>query len=123
MRIRGNIRKSPGGIDVAFVHDEKWHTLSDSALRTNIEQIYNFLISDEDRATMFGRIYTKTQRENRGNPSTSVKFSGGMCDFLLTKYQKGRDGRPSPSDRASIEMIFKSTANEAVIKEEQDSWS
>lgn len=118
MRIRGNIRRGLSGVDVAFVHDDVWHNLTESPLKTNIEQLYNFLQSKEERATLFGRIYKKVRKSNRGNPSVGVSFRGGLCDLTLTKYQFTRDGRPAPSDKVSIEMIFQTISNEEDSTEE-----
>ena len=111
MRIKGTIRRDPGGINIAFVHDNKWHKLINSPLRTNIELLYNFLMSQEERATLFGRIYKKSTRLLPDNSSTSVKFRGAVSDLVLTRYEKKRDGSPSPSDAATVEMIFQ-TATE-----------
>lgn len=110
MRIRGSIRRGPGGIDVAFVHDDVWHNLTDSPLKTNIEQLYNFLLSKEERGQLFGRIYRKQHNSSNGNPNTSVRCRTGLCDFTLTRYEKTRDGQPSPSDRVAVEMVFQTTS-------------
>jgi hypothetical protein len=110
MKIRGTIRRDPGGVNIAFVHDNKWHKLLSSPLKTNIELLYNFLMSKEEQCTLFGRIYKKNKRVRDNNSSTSVKFRGGFSDLTLTRWERKKDGKPNPSDAATVEMTFQTNS-------------
>lgn len=113
MRITGIARRGPGGVDVAFTKkgDNDWYKIQ-GPLRTNIELLYNFLLSSEEKCKLFGRIYAKKHKKYKGNKSSSVTVHGGLFIIVLTRYEKNRNGGPNPSDKVNVELRFDSISNE-----------
>lgn len=104
MELKGNIRRSSNGVDIAFPHDGHWHSLTPGTLRTHIEHLYEFLLSSDSQRTMFGRTFTKNRQIFGGQTRTTTKAFTPFAVISLTRFSTDMSGNNSPSDKVSISL-------------------
>jgi len=120
MIIKGNIRRGSKGADIALKDDESWCQMGDCALKEHIQVFYNFLLSKEKSAAIFGRAYQKQEKSFQEKTQTSVSFNTPLGDIRLTRYSHDYSGGIAPSDKVRLEIILPTIAQRTNIIEEME---
>lgn len=118
MKLTGNVRRNQNGIDLAIVHNDVWHKISQPGLVKIIEHFYNYLLSNTEAPTQYaGRNYTKRITSGQNGVTTSVTVETGLASLSL--YKNTRKDFVNPSDKVTFSLEFQSEESSNQIAEEE----
>lgn len=112
MIIKGMVRRSAAGIDIALKDEEGYHKLSQSPFTQIITLGYECLIRGEDKfVTGPYDITVNRATGSNGNTVASLMIPIAIGNIILTKYDKSPDGSIAALDRVSLalELISEDT--------------
>lgn len=114
MRIKGSIRQGIDGISIALLDGEKWASIVNETFVNFIEPYYRFILDLRPNAIINGKVCEKRYITRNGNKAKTLRITLPLFDLVLTKYQNDINGKPSPSDKCTLDIIFNVAEQEEI---------
>lgn len=104
MQVTGSIRASSSGVDIAFKNETGFHKLKQGPLHSQIADLYNFIISNNNSIHINDRFFRADIRTSKKGTRKSVTLPTAMGYLTVFRFTP-TDGT-IPTDRAGIEIGF-----------------